>query len=82
MSETYVCPECTNAVERNYSVKYLISTCDECGTHGRFINDELLDRLYELPEEDLPDDWTDMSLDDRMEHAMREGLLDYDDLRV
>lgn len=82
MSETYVCPECTAEVGRNYSVKYIIRTCGECGTNGRFINEELLERLYEIPEDSLPDDWPDMQLDDRMEHALREGLIDRSDLAV
>ena len=82
MTETYVCPECTSAIERSYNVKYIIHTCGECGTHGRFINDDLLDRLYEIPEEDQPDDWPEMSLEERMEHAIKEDLIDYGDLVV
>lgn len=82
VSETYVCPECTDEVGRSYSVKYIIRTCEECGTNGRFINEGLLERLYEIPEEKLPDDWPDMALDDRMEHALREGLISRSDLAV
>ena len=87
MSETYVCPECTAEVGRNYSVKYIIRTCRECGTNGRFINEALLEQLYALADadmgnEELPDGWAEMPLDDRMEYALREGLIDYEDLVV
>lgn len=79
-SETYVCPECTTPVERDYRVKYLVRTCDECGTNGRFLNESLTDVVEGIPEEERPDDWADTPLDERVRYALEEGLIDWADL--
>lgn len=75
-SETYVCPECTSTVEREYRVRYVIRTCEECGHNGRFLHESLLDVVHDIPEDDLPEDWADQPLDERLRHAIEEGLVD------
>jgi RNase P subunit RPR2 len=82
VSESYVCPECTSTVERNYRVQYVIRTCDECGHHGRFLHESLLDLVYEIPEAEVPDDWDDRPLDERLSYALEEGLIDRTELAV
>ncbi len=77
----YVCPYCGAEVERDYRVQYVIRSCSECGGHGRFVHRvvaEALDRV----EGDLPDDWDDLPLDERLLTAVREGLLDVRDTRL
>jgi hypothetical protein len=81
-SETYVCPECTSTVERDYRVKYVIRTCDECDHNGRFLHESLTDVIYAIPEEDRPDDWADDPLDERFRRALEEGLIDRTDLNI
>ncbi len=80
--ETYVCPECTSTVERDYNVRYIVRTCDECGHNGRFLNETLTNVVYDVPEEERPDDWADQPLDERFRHALEEGLIDRTDLDV
>jgi RNase P subunit RPR2 len=81
-SETYVCPECTSTVERDYRVKYVIRTCEECGHNGRFLHESLLDVVYDIPEEERPDGWADKPLDERLRRALEEGLIDRAQLDV
>jgi hypothetical protein len=82
VTETYVCPHCTAVEERSYRVQFFIVTCDECGENGRFIHASLLDVLDSIPEADRPDGWESMPLDERLLHAVREGILAFDDTRV
>jgi hypothetical protein len=62
--------------DRPYRVRLIVLTCPECGDNGRFLNTTLVDRLQEVPESDRPDEWTEMPLDDRLEYAIKQGLLE------
>jgi len=82
VTDTYTCSSCGETVEREYGVQYIVLTCPDCGEHGRLVHESLLSTLEGVPEEDRPEDWDRMGLDDRLLHAVREGLLDRDDLQV
>ena len=62
--------------DRPYRVRLIVLTCPECGDNGRFLNTTLVGRLQEVPESDRPDEWTEMPLDDRLEYAIKQGLLE------
>lgn len=76
MPETYVCARCEATVEREFAVKSLIRTCAECGEHGRFVHESLLESLTEIPAEERPDEWEEMTLDDRFMDAVKRGLIE------
>jgi hypothetical protein len=78
VTETYVCPNCTATVERPYRVRLIVLTCPECGENGNFLNRTLVELLSEIPEEERPDDWGDLAVDQRLSSAVRRGLLDTD----
>ncbi|MFC7136954.1 hypothetical protein [Halobaculum litoreum] len=82
MSETYVCPYCAAAIEREYRVQYLIRTCDECGDNGRFVHAEVAAALESVSAADLPEGWSDEPLDERLLAAVREGALDVEETKV
>jgi len=75
VTETYVCPTCEHAEDRSYRVRLILLTCPNCGENGRFLNRSLVDRLDEVAPADRPDDWGEMPLDERLEYAARNGLL-------
>nr|WP_305148875.1 hypothetical protein [Halobellus inordinatus] len=50
-------------------------TCPDCGENGRFLHESLVERLNEVPEAERPDNWGEMPLDERLQYAVREGLL-------
>ena len=76
MTDSYVCPNCERVEDRPYRVRLIVFTCPECGDNGRFLNTVLVDRLREVPDPDRPDDWAEMRLDERLEYAIKHGLLD------
>ncbi|MFB6251194.1 MAG: hypothetical protein ABEI27_05835 [Halobellus sp.] len=78
MTESYVCPTCERVEERSYRVRFIILTCPDCGENGRFIHTSFVDRLEEIPESEHPEGWADMTLDERLLYAVREGLLQID----
>jgi len=82
MTDTYACSSCGATVEREYGVQYIVLTCPSCGEHGRLVHESLVATLEGLPEEDRPDDWEGMGLDDRLLHAVREGLIDREDVEI
>jgi hypothetical protein len=63
--------------DRPYRVRLIILTCPDCGENGRFLHESLVDRLDEVPEAERPDDWGEMPLDERLQYAVREGLLQF-----
>ena len=75
MSETYVCVRCQDAVERNFEVRSIIRTCSECGENGRFLHRSLVESLSAIATENRPDGWDQMTLDERFEAALKEGLI-------
>lgn len=75
VTDTYLCADCREGVTRPYSVRALIRTCDNCGEHGRFLHEAVVERLSEIPPEDHPDGWDEMSLDERAEAAVKRGLI-------
>lgn len=75
VTETYVCARCEAPVEREFAVRSIIRTCDECGANGRFLHTSLVDSLASIPEEDRPDDWESMALDERFTDALKRGLI-------
>ncbi|GCF12701.1 hypothetical protein Harman_06360 [Haloarcula mannanilytica] len=75
VSETYVCARCQAAVERDFEVRSIIRTCDECGENGRFLHKALVESLSEIATENRPEGWEQMTLDERFEAALKEGLI-------
>jgi DNA-directed RNA polymerase subunit RPC12/RpoP len=75
VSETYVCARCQAAVERSFEVRSIIKTCDECGENGRFLHEALVQSLSEIAAENRPDGWDQMTLDERFEAALKEGVI-------
>jgi len=75
VTDSYVCPNC-RVEDRPYRVRLIVFTCPECGDNGRFLNTVLVDRLRDVPDPDRPDDWAEMRLDERLEYAIKHGLLD------
>ncbi|AUG46929.1 MULTISPECIES: hypothetical protein [Haloarcula] len=75
MSETYVCARCQAGVERDFEVRSIIKTCDDCGENGRFLHRSLVESLAEIAAENRPDGWEQMTLDERFEAALKEGLI-------
>ncbi|WP_256289763.1 hypothetical protein [Halobellus inordinatus] len=61
--------------DRPYRVRLIILTCPDCGENGRFLHESLVERLNEVPEAERPDNWGEMPLDERLQYAVREGLL-------
>ena len=82
VSETYVCPYCETEVERAYRVQYVIRSCPECGGYGRFVHSEVATALESLPAAELPDDWAEKPLDERLLTAVENGLLDVGETRL
>jgi len=76
VTDSYVCPHCGHIEERPYRVRLIVFTCPDCGENGRFIHASLVDRLDEVPEPQRPENWEEMPLDDRLQYAIREGLLE------
>ncbi|SFR69398.1 hypothetical protein [Halogeometricum limi] len=76
MTETYVCPHCAATQERPYRVRLIILTCPECGENGRHVHASYESLLNEVPEDDKPDEWDRMPLDERLFDAMKRGLVD------
>jgi len=75
VTDSYVCPHCGRVEERPYRVRLIILTCPDCGENGRFLHESLVERLDEVPEAERPDDWGEMPLDERLQYAVREGIL-------
>ncbi len=75
MTETYVCSHCEATVTRPFEIRSVIRTCDECDENGRFLHESLVESLRSLPDEELPDGWEAMPLDERFELALRKGLI-------
>jgi hypothetical protein len=82
VSDTYVCSSCGGTVERSYGVQYIVLTCPHCDGNGRFVHDSLVGVLDGLAAGERPEDWEEMRLDERLLHALREGLVDREDVRV
>ncbi|MDQ2071697.1 hypothetical protein ACODNH_15595 [Haloarcula sp. NS06] len=75
MSETYVCARCQAGVERDFEVRSIIRTCSECGENERFLHRSLVESLSAIAAENRPDGWDQMTLDERFEAALKEGLI-------
>ncbi|MBV0925034.1 MULTISPECIES: hypothetical protein [Haloarcula] len=76
MTETYVCANCGATATRSFGVRSIIRTCDDCGENGRFLHRSLVDSLSSLPDDELPENWESMALDDRFEEALKRGLIE------
>lgn len=81
MTETYVCPNCGENEHREYRVRLILLTCPECGENGRFLNEELVEVLDEIPDDELPEEWAELSADQRLRRAMERGLVDSDQIQ-
>ncbi|ELZ34426.1 hypothetical protein C474_01931 [Halogeometricum pallidum JCM 14848] len=57
-------------------MRLIIVTCPECGENGRHVHASYVDLLDEVPEEDKPDEWSRMPLDERLLDAVKRGLVD------
>lgn len=82
MSETYVCPHCGEPAERSYAVRLVITTCPECGEHGNFLHRSIHALLAAIPKGERPDGWGKMDPEQRVLAALREGIIDIDDVTV
>jgi hypothetical protein len=81
VTETYVCPNCGATEERKYRVRLIILTCAECGENGRFLHQSLANLLATIPEPDRPDGWGTLPADQRLREAVKEGLVDVEDVK-
>lgn len=75
MSETYYCANCEANVTRSFEIRSIIRTCDDCGTNNRFLHRSLVDSLASLPDEELPEEWETMPLDERFRAALERDLI-------
>jgi len=75
VTETYVCSHCEETVKRQFEIRSIIRTCDDCGHNGRFLHQSLVDSLASLPRDDLPEEWEQLPLDERFRAALEEGLI-------
>jgi hypothetical protein len=82
VTETYVCSHCRARDRRSYRVQFFLQTCPECAEHGRFLHASLLDVLDGIPEDDRPEEWGELDLDERLLYAVKNGLLDYSETLV
>ncbi|RDI70293.1 HMG-box domain-containing protein [Halopelagius longus] len=82
MTDTYVCPYCGATEHREYRVRLILLTCPECGENGRFLNEELVEVLDEIPDDELPEEWSELPADQRLHRAMERGLVDSDRLQL
>ena len=78
---TYVCPFCENAVQRSFRAPSVVRSCENGCGFDHFVREDLLSKLRSVPEEDRPDDWGEMSAEERVMVALREGSVTVDDLR-
>ena len=81
MTETDVCPECGATVDREFRVPTVVRTCDEGCGFVHFLREGLSELVAQVPEEHRPDDWSDLSSDERVRIAIREGVVTLADLR-
>jgi hypothetical protein len=49
-----------------------------CEENGQFLHTSFRDRLKTIPEDARPAGWEEMPLDEQMEYAIREGLIEID----
>jgi len=75
VTETYVCATCRATVDRDYEVRSLIRTCDDCDRNGRFLHRRLVESLASIPDADRPDEWDELRLDQQFEDALKRGLI-------
>lgn len=78
---TYACPECRNAVDREFRVPSLVRSCENGCGFDHYVREGLLAKVAEVPEADRPDDWADRSATERLVVALREGVVSVPDLR-
>jgi hypothetical protein len=82
MTETYVCPNCTEPTDRHYRVQFFSVTCPACDEHGRFVHESLLAVLDGIPADERPDNWDSLPLDERLLRAVRDGVVEYSETKV
>jgi hypothetical protein len=75
VSETYLCANCRATTSREFAVRSVIRTCEECGRNGRFLHTSLVESLESIPESDRPDEWDGMALDEQFMDALKRGLI-------
>jgi hypothetical protein len=75
MTDTYVCANCQATVTRSFEIRSIIRTCDSCDTNGRFLHESLVNSLESLPDDDLPETWEQMPLDERFKEALKRDLI-------
>ncbi|MFB6118429.1 hypothetical protein [Halosegnis sp.] len=80
-SYEYVCPECGNAVVREYRVPSVVRTCEEGCGFDHYIRADLLEKVESVPESARPDDWDDLDNAERVYVALREGVVSLPDLQ-
>jgi hypothetical protein len=81
VTETYVCPTCGSTTERDFRVPSVVRTCQSGCGFVHFLREELLELTERVPEAERPDDWDDLSGEERLRIAVRRGDVTLDDIR-
>jgi hypothetical protein len=79
-SATYVCPNCRATVDRPFRTPSVMRSCENACEFGHHLREDLLASIDGVPEADRPDDWSELSIRDRLFVAMRAGAVSPADL--
>lgn len=82
MTESYHCSHCRASDDRTYRVQFFLQTCPDCGEHGQFVHEAVVDVLDQIPERDRPGEWPEMTLAERLVYATRHGLVEFGQTRT
>ena len=81
MTETYVCPTCGGTTERDFRVPSVVRTCENGCGFVHFLREQLLELTERVPDAERPDDWDELSGEERLRVAVRRGDVTLDDIR-
>jgi len=76
----YACPHCGGSIERDFRVPSVVRTCETDG-FVHHVRVDLLDAIEAVPRSDRPDDWSELPGRERLRIALREGVVDVEDVR-
>ncbi len=77
---TYVCPTCGATTTRSFRTASVMRACENGCEFGHHVRQDLLAKVDDLPEADRPDDWSELSVRERLLAAMRSGAVSRSDL--
>jgi hypothetical protein len=78
VTESYTCPQCGHTEDRPYRVRLIILTCPVCDENGQFLHTSFHSQLEAIPKDARPSGWEEMAVDEQMQYAIREGLIEID----